>query len=123
MNFDFKPQKMSAKAIVGAIVVSFVLGSLILAFSGHNPLDVYGTMIDGSLMSRFSLASTIRWTTPLLFTGLAAAVALRGGMFNIGTEGQMFMGAFFSAWAGFTFHGLPPAVHIGLCLIAGAFGR
>lgn len=122
MNFDFKPQKMSAKAIVGAIVVSFVLGSLILAFSGHNPLDVYGTMIDGSLMSRFSLASTIRWTTPLLFTGLAAAVALRGGMFNIGTEGQMFMGAFFSAWAGFTFHGLPPAVHIGLCLIAGAFG-
>ena len=40
MNFDFKPQKMSAKAIVGAIVVSFVLGSLILAFSGHNPLDV-----------------------------------------------------------------------------------
>lgn len=122
MNFDFKPQKMSAKAIVGAIVVSFVLGSLILALSGHNPLDVYGTMIDGSLMSRFSLASTIRWTTPLLFTGLAAAVALRGGMFNIGTEGQMFMGAFFSAWAGFTFHGLPPAVHIGLCLIAGAFG-
>ena len=83
MNFDFKPQKMSAKAIVGAIIVSFVLGSLILAFSGHNPLDVYGTMIDGSLMSRFSLASTIRWTTPLLFTGLAAAVALRGGMFNI----------------------------------------
>ena len=122
MNFDFKPQKMSAKAIVGAIIVSFVLGSLILAFSGHNPLDVYGTMIDGSLMSRFSLASTIRWTTPLLFTGLAAAVALRGGMFNIGTEGQMFIGAFFSAWAGFTFHGLPPAVHIGLCLIAGAFG-
>ena len=39
MNFDFKPQKMSAKAIVGAIIVSFVLGSLILAFSGHRPVN------------------------------------------------------------------------------------
>jgi ABC-type uncharacterized transport system permease subunit len=58
-------------------------------------------------------------TTPYLFTGLAIAMGFRAGVFNIGAEGQLYMGSIMAGWAGWTFKGLPPIVHIPLALGVG----
>jgi ABC-type uncharacterized transport system permease subunit len=59
-------------------------------------------------------------TTPYIFTGVAVALGFQAGVFNIGAEGQLFMGAIMAAWAGWTFKGLPPIVHVPLALGVGA---
>ena len=58
-------------------------------------------------------------TTPYLFTGVAIAMGFRAGVFNIGAEGQLFMGSIMAGWAGWTFKGLPPIVHVPLALGVG----
>lgn len=58
-------------------------------------------------------------TTPYLFTGVAIALGFQAGVFNIGAEGQLFMGSIMAAWAGWTFKGLPPVVHVTLALGVG----
>lgn len=58
-------------------------------------------------------------TTPYIFTGVAIALGFQAGVFNIGAEGQLFMGAIMAAWAGWTFKGLPPIVHVPLALTIG----
>jgi simple sugar transport system permease protein len=61
-------------------------------------------------------------STPYIFAGLGVALGFRAGVFNIGAEGQIFMGAIFSAFAGYAIKGLPPIIHIPLALLAGALG-
>ena len=58
-------------------------------------------------------------TTPYIFTGVAIALGFQAGVFNIGAEGQLFMGAIMAAWAGWTFKGLPPIIHVPLALGVG----
>jgi simple sugar transport system permease protein len=58
-------------------------------------------------------------TIPYLFTGVAIALGFKAGVFNIGAEGQLYMGAIMAAWAGFTFKGLSPIVHVPLALGVG----
>jgi general nucleoside transport system permease protein len=61
-------------------------------------------------------------TSPYIFAGLAVALGFRGGVFNIGAEGQLYMGAIFSVYAGYSIVGLPAIIHIPLALLAGALG-
>ncbi len=61
-------------------------------------------------------------TTPLIFAGLAVALGFRVGLFNIGAEGQIFMGAITGVWAGYAIQGLPPIIHIPVALFFGALG-
>lgn len=60
--------------------------------------------------------------TPYIYTGLAVAVGFKGGLFNIGVEGQLFAGAIVSAWLGFAINGLPWFIHLPLALIGGLAG-
>ncbi len=60
--------------------------------------------------------------TPYIFGGLAVALGFRAGVFNIGVEGQIFLGAIFSAYVGYAVKGLPAIIHIPLALLAGALG-
>jgi simple sugar transport system permease protein len=60
--------------------------------------------------------------TPYIFAGLAVAIAFRCSMFNIGAEGQLFIGAITATWVGYSVEGLPPVIHIPLALLAGAAG-
>jgi len=61
-------------------------------------------------------------SVPYMFAGLAVALGFRAGVFNIGVEGQIFMGGIFSVWVGYTFKGLPPIIHIPFAFLAGALG-
>jgi general nucleoside transport system permease protein len=61
-------------------------------------------------------------STPYIFAGLAVALGFRAGMFNIGVEGQLFIGAIFAAYVGYSVTGLPTIIHLPLALLAGAVG-
>ena len=78
--------------IVGAIVVAFLLSGIAIAWGGVSPLRAYTQIAIGSFGSRFAITETLVRSVPLIFTGLAAAVAFRARLWNIGADGQFFMG-------------------------------
>ena len=75
-----------------ALAASFVTGGVFLSILGYNPLQVYGTIIEGSLGNSYGIAKTLAKCTPLIFTGLSVFFADKAGLFNIGAEGQLLMG-------------------------------
>ncbi len=105
-------------AVLGALVVS---AGLILV-AGANPLAAYGAMFQGAVGSVGSLATTGVRMTPILLTGLAVAVSFRAGVFNVGAEGQLYLGAAFATAVALVPLGLPAPLHVLLALVAGAVG-
>jgi len=86
----------------------------------QNPLTVYDAIFTAALKNRDGWGNVIYRATPLIFTGLAVALAFKCGLFNIGGEGQMVMGGFALTWIGFTFAKLPAFLLIPLCMLGGA---
>jgi len=86
-----------------AIVSAFLIGGLIVLALGDNPLFVYYLFITSAFGSKDGIGYTLFYATPLIFTGLAVAVAFKCGLLNIGAEGQLVAGAFAAAWVGLTF--------------------
>lgn len=80
----------------------------------------YGALFEGSLGSAYAISESLVTTTPYIFAGLAVALGFRAGLFNIGAEGQLFMGALASVWVGYSLRGLSPLIHLPLALLAGA---
>ncbi len=105
-----------------AIVTALLVGAIIMALSGDNPLLAYWGLLRGSLGNATSISRTIRKTCPLILTGLSVAFAFKGGLFNIGASGQFLIGSICSAAVGVNFEGLPPGIHMSLALLAGAAG-
>src|SRR6202042_1781967 len=101
--------------------VSIAVGGLLVLALGRNPLDVYGALLTGAFSGWPNLSVTLQMTTPLLFTGLAVAVAFRSGIWNIGGEGQMLMGALLAGIVGYAAP-LPDALMIPACLLAALIG-
>lgn len=109
-----------AMFLVLPVLFALILGALLILISGENPLSVYSSLFKGAFIGRGAFANTLFSATPLIVTGLAIAIAFKANLFNMGVEGQMYMGAFASAWVGFTFSSLAPLVHILLCILAAA---
>jgi simple sugar transport system permease protein len=105
-----------------AILFGMLIASVIILIIGRNPLEVYGVMVRFSLTRTDSLFSILFKATPLLFAGLAVAMSFKVGLFNIGVEGQYYVGAFCAALVGFVFKGLPTVVHLPLALLAAMVG-
>jgi ABC-type uncharacterized transport system permease subunit len=106
-----------------ALVLAGVVSSLIVLLLGENPFHIARVMLSGSLGNSVSIANTLEEATPLIFTGLCVAIALRCGLFNIGGEGQLVIGAFVAAWVGYRVAGLNPVAHVALCIaLAGVAG-
>jgi ABC-type uncharacterized transport system permease subunit len=102
-----------------AILIALLLGAVLVALLGDDPLEVYGLLITGSLQGWNNIAVTLQMTTPLIFTGLAVSFAFRSGLWNIGVEGQMLTGALAAGIVGYAVP-LPAFLHIPLCLAAAA---
>lgn len=77
-----------------AIALAFALGFLLVGLFGFDPFEVYGVLWSGSVGGIENLGWSLQNATPLIFTGLAVALAFRSGLFNIGAEGQLVAGAF-----------------------------
>ncbi|WP_312527211.1 ABC transporter permease [Paracoccus sp. (in: a-proteobacteria)] len=78
-----------ALALIGTIIV----GSLLALIAGANPLLTLGLIVKGAVGTKFALLETLNRATPLIFTGLAVAVAFRAKLWNIGAEAQLYAGA------------------------------
>lgn len=105
-----------------ALSVALLLGALLIWASGASVLAAYGGLFMGMAGSWQALSETGVAATPYLFTGLAVALGFRGGVFNIGVEGQLYMGALSAVVVGYTLHGFPSWLHVSLALGAGGLG-
>ncbi|MEM6585110.1 MAG: ABC transporter permease [Pseudomonadota bacterium] len=94
------PLAVIAAAPLAAILAALALGSILIAMAGVGPLAAYGQLLDGAFGSRLAVTETLTRATPLILTGLAAAVAFRCKLWNIGGEGQFYLGALITAWLG-----------------------
>jgi simple sugar transport system permease protein len=96
--------------------------SLFLGSVGNIP-KMFSSLFSGdsqAMRSAFKpFLESLVVTTPYLLTGVAVAVGFQAGVFNIGGEGQLFMGSIMAGWAGWTFTGLPPIIHVPLALLVG----
>jgi general nucleoside transport system permease protein len=114
------------------VLLAFLVGGLVVLVTGHNPIDTYKAIFNGSGLNWFfpwissdertvaalNLQQTLLITTPLILTGLAVAFAFRCGLFNIGGQGQYLVGTFAAVWVGSSFAGMPHVLHVVLCIIA-----
>jgi simple sugar transport system permease protein len=89
-----------------AVIAAFVVGGIIVALIGDNPFETFGLLLGNSFGSLRDVGYMFFYATPLIFTGLAVAVAFRCGLLNIGAEGQLYVAAFATAWVGIKFGGV-----------------
>ncbi len=109
-----------------AVIAAFIIGGMIIIAIRDNPFEVYGILFNSAFgfydaMGNFTFDNwgyTLFYATPLIFTGLSVALALRCGLLNIGAEGQLYMGAFAAAWIGLTFTSLPSIILVPLAILA-----
>ena len=102
-----------------AVVCAFAVGAVVVLLIGDSPVETFGLLLGSAFSWPDGIGYTLFFATPLIFTGLAVAVALRGGLLNIGAEGQLYVAAFATAWVGITFAGLPSVLLVPLCCLAG----
>ena len=100
------------------LAIALVLGAAVLLIAGHNPLEVYRLLFVESFGSTKRIASTLAAATPLIFTGLATAIAFRTGAFNVGVEGCVNVGGLAAAFVGFTFATLSGFVLLPMAILA-----
>lgn len=106
-----------------AIITAVVVGGIVIAAVGGDPFAAYAGLFQGAFGSVKAVSETGVWATPYILAGLAVALAFKGGLFNIGGEGQLALGATTSALVGY---GLPlwlgyePPIYIHLPLAVGA---
>ena len=105
-----------------AILISLGIGALILLLAGYDVGKAFSALWLGTFRNLFSFTSTINRSSPLIFVGLAVAIAFRGSVFNIGAEGQLLMGAVFATVVSVTFTALPGFILLPLMIMAGALG-
>lgn len=106
----------------GAVIVALLAGGLVMAAAGVSPLEAYRLIWDGAIGDANSFRETLIKATPLLFAGLCYTFAYRCGLFNIGAEGQIYIGALTGTIAALYIPGLPAYAHLPLCIAAGAVG-
>ena len=104
---------------IAAVVIALLFGALLIWLDGSNPWTAYTALIDGALGSKDDVARTLARATPITFTGLAVIVGMKAGLFNIGAQGQLLLGAVFAAWVGYRFTDLPPVLHVPFALVVG----
>jgi general nucleoside transport system permease protein len=136
--------RIALKQRAGGVIVpvltamfAFLIGGLVVLGTGHNPLAAYRDIFNGAGLNWFfhpttdiantaayNLSQTLLQTTTLILTGLAVAFAFRCGMFNIGGQGQYFIGLYVANWLGYSFASMSTFPHlviaIGGATLAGA---
>lgn len=119
-----QPRWLAVVVPVGSVIFAFLVAALVLLATGHHPVSSYRLLFDAAFLQTGSLDQTLISATPLAFTGLAAAVAFRMKLWNIGAEGQMYMGAITGAAAGLYLGGRggPSALAIAGMVAAGCAG-
>lgn len=106
---------------IAAIFAALVFSGLFLKIVGEHPLQIYASMIDGALGSGYRIRETINATIPLLVTSLGIMIAFKMKFWNIGAEGQIFMGAFGATFFALNFSYLPKPILLILMALGAMF--
>ena len=101
------------------VLLAFLIGAIIIAAIGENPLTVYRIMLGKSLFTAKGLSNTLHYASPLLLTGLAIAITFKANIFNMGVEGQLLLGGFFSGLVGASLQIGSPVLHKIICMAVG----
>lgn len=115
----------SAWAPIGSVVLALVIAGVMMALTNSNPLDAYRALFEGAFTRPgtdtrpTAFFETLVSATPFLVLALGISLSFSAGLFNIGAEGQLYMGALASTMAGFLLKGLPAIIHLPLALLAG----
>jgi len=110
-------------ATLVALAITAVIIGLLVIIAGVSPLDAFSSLYDGAFGDRESALETLVQATPLILTGLAAAIAFRAGVWNIGGQGQFIAGAIGTWWVYATMPGLPaPLLFVAMFAGAAVFG-
>ena len=131
------------KVTAGAFLIALVIGAFVIAFSDDGVIESlryffsypwdfftrsadavwssYSALVKGAVGSSNAIASTLNRSAPLICAGLGVTLAFRAGLFNIGAQGQLIMGAICAGYVGFTWD-LPPGLHLLVALVAGLLG-
>lgn len=105
-----------------SVIVALVLGALFVLISGNNPIQAYAALLLGAFGSPYDITETLVIAVPLMLSALSVAVAFRTGLFNIGAQGQLLVGALAAGWTGSQFPDLPGVLLLPLTLISGIAG-
>jgi simple sugar transport system permease protein len=105
-----------------ATLAALAVGALLLYLLGTNPLDAYSAMIQGAFGSKNALADTIVKAVPLLLVGVGICISFRGGVLNIGGEGQLIVGALSATYVGLAIPDASFGVLVPVALLAGFLG-
>ena len=109
--------------VIVALLIAALVGDVLILSFGQNPGAVYRLLFDGTWGNAYGLGQVLYKATTLTFTGLAVAVGLRAGLFNIGAESQLAAGGFVAALVGLTLPtGLPSLLTLPVYLVAAAAG-
>jgi simple sugar transport system permease protein len=109
-------------ALLTALGIAVLLGSVIVIAYGENPLVVYSAILSGSFGDKNGLGYVLANAGPLIFSALAVSVCFKGGMFNIGVEGQFIVGMATASFAALTFTSLPAPLLVLVVLVFGVLG-
>ena len=87
------PRLLEALLPIAAVLLAFAIGAVLLYALGESPLEAYWTLISGAFGSVSGLTATLTKMVPLMLVGLGICISFRGGVINIGGEGQLIIGA------------------------------
>lgn len=118
-DIDYKKIFNSLLPVIG-IIVGILLGSIVIIIRGVNPIDAYKALLNGALGSMDSFTGSLVKAIPLGLTGLAVILSNTSGIFNIGAEGQLQLGAVAATFVGVQFAGHGPVLTIAACILTAA---
>jgi simple sugar transport system permease protein len=114
-----RPKWLSYAVPAGSIITGLILGAIFLLCAGVNPLEAYSEMLQGAFGSKYAFSETVVKTIPLILIGLGVAVAFRMLLWNIGAEGQFYMGAIGATFIALTMKDLPSYMLLTLMFLSG----
>lgn len=112
-KFDLK----SVANVLLPLVLSLLVGTIVIILMGENPLEAYAALINGAFKGKLKLGTTLASFTPLLLTATAFIVAAKAGAFNVGVEGEVFLGGIVAAYIGINWTFLPKPLLIVACFL------
>jgi len=116
---DFLEKTGGLRRAIISILLAMMIGAFIVYLQGDDPIIAYTALFRSAFGSREAFFQTLTNSTPLIVTGIAAAITFRAGVVNLGVEGQLYIGGLAAALVGVYLEGIPPFLHILLALLAG----
>lgn len=115
-------QVLYATKTIWAVLLSLLVGSVLILIAGANPIEAYRSLFGEAFFDYYGFGATLVKFSPIVLAGLAVAIPLQAGLFNVGAEGQIYMGALFTAIAALYLPEIYWPLHLFICVFAGAMG-